>query len=95
MDISLTSIKNTFLHIVRRFHALIFALVVLGGLVFVILTLNTIIISSSTSTDYTPPGADLSFDQVTIDRVNALKSRDEAVTELDLSQGRTNPFIEN
>lgn len=94
MDISLTAIQKNLAHFIRRYHVLIFTVTVLGGLVFVVWSLNTIIASSSTATDYTPAGASTGFDQETIDRVNSLKSRDEKASELDLSQGRTNPFIE-
>jgi hypothetical protein len=95
MDISLIAIKNSFLHFLKRFHATIFTLSVLVGLVFVILTLNNIIGSSSSTTDYTPAGIPLTFDQQTIDRVNSLKSRNDTSSALDLSQGRANPFVEN
>jgi hypothetical protein len=94
MDISLVAIKKAFLGFISRYHMVLFAVIVIGGLALVVFMLNNIIISSSTSTDYTPAGTSFSFDQETIDRVNSLKSRDEAAEELDLSQGRTNPFIE-
>ncbi|MDB5167850.1 MAG: hypothetical protein JWO55_108 [Candidatus Saccharibacteria bacterium] len=95
MDISIIAIKSSFLHFLKRFHATIFTLTVLVGLVFVVLALNNIVSSSSTSANYTPAGTPLTFDQQTIDRVNSLKSRDDASSELDLSQGRANPFVEN
>ncbi|MDB5187080.1 MAG: hypothetical protein JWM07_552 [Candidatus Saccharibacteria bacterium] len=95
MDISLTTIKSSLQHIIQRYHVLLFVLFILGGLVFVVLSLNSIILSSSTSTDYTPSAATSTFDQQTIDRVNSLKSRDEAAAELNLTTGRSNPFVEN
>lgn len=94
MDISLSAIKKSTLGFIQRYHAVLFAVIVLGGLVVVVLMLNNIVISSSTAGDYTPSGASVSFDEETIKRVNSLKSRDEAAEQLDLSQGRTNPFIE-
>lgn len=94
MDISFDTIKKSFLGFIGRYHMVVFAVVVIGGLALVVFMLNNIIISSSTSTDYTPAGTSVSFDQETIDRVNSLKSRDEASEQLDLSQGRTNPFVE-
>lgn len=95
MDISLVTIKKSSRHILRRYHVLLFILLVLGGLVFVILNLNSIVLISSTSTDYTPGTTTSTFDQETIDRVNSLKSRDEAAAELNLITGRSNPFVEN
>lgn len=94
MDISFIAIKKAFLGFIGRYHMVLFTVIVLGGLAVVVFMLNNIIISSSTSTDYTPAGTSGAFDQQTIDRVNSLKSRDEAAEQLDLSRGRTNPFIE-
>ena len=87
-----TKAVATFLH---RYHVILFAIIVLGGLVFVVLSLNNIIISSSeASADYTPAGTTFSFDEDTIKKVDNLKSRDQAATTLDLSGGRSNPFVE-
>lgn len=96
MDISLIAVKKSFLGFIQRYHMVLFAVTVLGGLAVVVLILNNIVVSSSTSTDYTPAGTTFSFDEQksTIDRVNSLKSRDETAEQLDLSQGRTNPFVE-
>lgn len=94
MEISLTTIKDktsTFLH---RYHAVIFTVIVAGGLILVIFLLNNIIASSSTSTNYTPAGSDATFDEATIERVNQLKSSEEASEQLNLSQRRINPFVE-
>lgn len=95
MDITTKSLQKSFARFLQRYHVTIFTVVILGGLAFVVFSLNNIIAGSSlTSTDYTPVGASSTFDQETIDRVNALSSREENASELDLSQGRTNPFIE-
>ncbi len=94
MDISFTAIQKKITHFLQRYHMLLFAVIVLGGLAVVVLMLNNIIISSSESTDYVPAGTTVNFDEKTIDRVNNLKSRNEAADQLDLSQGRTNPFVE-
>ena len=95
MDISPTLIKRTFGNILRRFHVIIFVTVVLGGLVVVVLLLNNIIITSGDPGDYVPANKNpSSFDQATIDRIEQLKSRTDQGAPLDLSKGRTNPFIE-
>lgn len=94
MDISLIAIKKSTLGFIQRYHAVLFAVIVIGGLAVVVLMLNNIVISSATASDYTPAGSPAPFDEETIKRVNSLKSRDETAEQLDLSQGRTNPFIE-
>lgn len=81
-----------FLH---RFHVMIFVVVVLGGVITVVLLLNGIVIRSGESNGYqTPDAASASFDQETIKKIEDLKTRDQSDTNLDLSHGRTNPFVE-
>jgi hypothetical protein len=95
MDISLSSIKKPVLALLHRFHVIIFVVIVLGGLAAVVLMLNNIIVSSGEQGDYIPPGSNpSSFDQSTIDRIEQLKSRTDSSAPLDLSKGRTNPFVE-
>lgn len=94
MDISFDSIKKSLGHFVGRFHVIIFVITVLGGLVVTILLLNNVILTSSDSAGYTPNGVSADFNQTTINRIEQLKSRTEADGQLDLSQGRTNPFVE-
>lgn len=93
MELSInTKAITAFLH---RYHVVLFAVVILGGLVFMVLSLNNIIITSSeTSADYTPTGTTFSFDEKTIERIDSLKSRDQAANSLNLSNGRSNPFVE-
>lgn len=93
MNISFnTKAIAAFLH---RYHLVLFSVVILGGLVLMVLSLNNIIVSGSDAdATYTPEGTTFSFDQTTIDRVDSLKSRDQAAEELDLSGGRSNPFVE-
>lgn len=93
MELSInTKAITAFLH---RYHVVLFAVVILGGLVFMVLSLNNIIITSSeTSADYTPTGTTFSFDEKTIERIDNLKSRDQAANSLNLSNGRSNPFVE-
>jgi hypothetical protein len=93
MDLSInTKTITNFLH---RYHVVLFAVIILGGLVFMVLSLNNIIVASSEAgADYTPAGTTFSFDEKTIERINDLRSRDQAASQLDLSNGRTNPFVE-
>jgi hypothetical protein len=95
MNISFTSIKRILSNILHRFHITIFVLVVLGSLAVIVLLLNNIIITSSDPGDYVPSGSNpSSFDQATIERIEQLKSRTDSSAPLDLSKGRTNPFVE-
>lgn len=94
MEISLPAIKKSLVTFLQRYHVILFTVVVLGGLAVVVFLLNNIVISSSNSSDYTPAGSNATFDEETIERVNQLKSSEEEREVLDLSQGRTNPFVE-
>ena len=93
MELSInTKAITAFLH---RYHVVLFAVVILGGLVVMVLSLNNIIVSSSeASADYTPAGTNFSFDEKTIQRIDSLRSRDQAAEQLNLSAGRSNPFVE-
>lgn len=94
VNLSLTAIRKTLTNFLERFHVVIFVVVILGGLTIVILLLNNVILTSSEAGDYVPDSNSASFDQATIDRIEQLKTRDEASDQLDLSHGRTNPFAE-
>lgn len=89
MDISTQSISKFF----HRFHTILFAIFVLGGLIIMVLTLNGIIASSSASSASSVPTPSSAFDQQTIDKLNKLRTSDQQPAPLDLS-GRSNPFVE-
>ncbi len=91
---SFTSLKKMIINFLHRFHLVIFVIIILGGLAIVVLLLNGIIIKSGESNGYTPDTSNGSFDQSTIKRIDELKTRDQAGNQLDLSGGRTNPFVE-
>jgi len=93
MNISLTSIKQSVITILHRYHVVLFVLTIVGGLVAVILLLNSIIISSSNVSTYTSPD-DATFDQATINRIEQLKSSTDNGGQPTLPSGRTNPFVE-
>lgn len=89
------NLNNKMSHILHRYHVIIFALFVLGGLVGVVLVLNGVIAKSSNTTPASVSTSPMtSFDQATITRLNQLRTRDQAPIPLDLSKGRTNPFVE-
>ena len=77
----------------HRYHVMIFVIFVLGGLVVMVFLLNGIIVQSSNSGDYVPETTQ-NFDQKTMDRIKELKTRDDPASQLDLSRGRSNPFVE-
>jgi hypothetical protein len=96
MDINISpkSIQKATVAFLHRFHVMIFASIVLIGLIFVVYQLYNIVIQSADTSNNTPVSETTSFDQSTIKRINELKSRDQSADELDFSQGRSNPFIE-
>jgi len=93
-NLSIRSIKQLFTQLLRRFHIVIFVIVVFGGLAVVILILNSIINKSSNSAGYTSQTNNATFDQNTIQRIEQLKTTDQNNGDLDLSHGRSNPFVE-
>lgn len=93
MEISTASIKKTASRILHRYHVVIFVVVVLGGLAVIVLLLNDIITQSG-STGVPANNQSSTFDQATIDRIEDLKTRDEPAAQPNLSNGRSNPFVE-
>jgi hypothetical protein len=94
LSLSLSSIKKAVFTFLNRFHILLFVFIVVGGAAIVVFRLNGIIISSSESNGYTSDAGNATFDQATIDRIEELKTRNQTNGQLDLSKGRTNPFVE-
>lgn len=95
MEITSASLKTSFTKFIKRYHLLIFTVLVLGGLVVCMFLINNIIIKSGDTTGYEPAAANTSFDQQTIDRIKQLHTAGEnAADDLNLGQGRSNPFVE-
>lgn len=97
MDIKLflITIKKSFITFLHRFHVMVFVIVVLGGTIVMILLLNGVIIRSGESDGYVAPNAsNATFDQTTIKKIENLKTSSQGSGNLDLSDGRTNPFVE-
>lgn len=80
--------------IFNRFHAVIFFVVVCGSLTIMVYMLNSVITTSSAPADYRPPSTSASFDTKTIDRVEQLRSLDEAPGAFELPSGRNDPFLQ-
>lgn len=94
LTLSLDTIKQNTFSFLHRFHVVIFVILVLGGVAAAIFALNTIIIRSSDTTDAPSGSNSTAFDQVTIKRIEELKTRDQGGGGLNLPPGRTNPFVE-
>jgi hypothetical protein len=93
-DFSAAGIKRMIFTFLHRFHVMIFVIIVLGGVIVMVLLLNSIVLRSSESNGYTSDTNNATFDQATIKRIDELKTRDQTSDQLDLSTGRTNPFVE-
>lgn len=78
----------------RRFHMVIFIVVVANGLAVAILMLNSVVLKTTDPTTSTQGGTVTSFDRATIDRIKQLKPASEPSTPLDFSKGRISPFSE-
>ena len=81
------------INFLRRFHIVLFVIVVLGGLAIVILLLNNAIVASTQSNGYTPNTNNGNFDQATIKKIQDLQTTGQS-DQLTLPPGRTNPFVE-
>lgn len=77
-----------------RFHAVIFTIVVGGGLAIAVYLLMNILGSSSAPDDYTPPSATTSFDTQTIEQVEQLRPLSESPSAPTLPEGRISPFTQ-
>lgn len=69
-------------------------IVVLGGVAGSVFVLNAIVIKSNDTSGATSTTNSADFNQETIKRIEELKTRDQGSSTLDLSKGRTNPFVE-
>lgn len=92
---SLKSLRSSFEPVVKR-HVMISLLLIVGFLIFTIYSINQIL-SDTTDPEYEnskqAEAINTRFDDSTIDKINQLKSRQEAGS-LELPDGRRNPFIE-
>lgn len=94
MDISLDSIKKPLINLLKRYHIILFVVLVIGGLGAAVLLLNNTISKSGQDSGYVSNANSTGFDKDTIERVNQLKSRDQNNNTINFDKGRTNPFVE-
>jgi hypothetical protein len=94
ISLSLPAIKKRIFLFLKRFHVVLFVVIVLGGLSVVILLLSATITQSTEPGDYTPQSTNIIFDETTMQRIEELRTREQGDASIDTSQGRTNPFVE-
>lgn len=82
----ITAAVSRFLH---RYHIILFALIVLGGLSIATFLLYSTI--TSTAPDNATATSNGTFDKATMEKVQNLRGVDDASQPLELT-GRTNPF---
>lgn len=95
MELSLTNLTSKLGSFLSRFHVIVFTIIIIGGLIVCVLLINATVTESDSSSNYTPPSTNTSFDQQTIDRIKQLHSSSDGTPapSLDLS-GRINPFVD-
>lgn len=89
IDFSTKQIIRAFSHFMHRYHVILFAVFVVGGLSVATLLLYRAATSptSSSSKDIAS-----SFDKTTINKINGLRGAGDTPAPLHLPPGRTNPF---
>lgn len=80
------------LGLIRRFHLLMFFIIVVIGLAVAVVMLNRTLTGTSTD-DFLPTINHGSIDESTLNRIQSLHTSDEA-TKPQLPEGRINPFAE-
>ena len=88
------SIFSPVIAVFSRYHLTIFTVVFVGGLATAVLMLNAIMAQSSDTSNVKTATGSTTFDQVTIDRINQLKTSNDTSTSFTLPSGRSNPFAE-
>lgn len=91
MNISLGSINTLFVTLLRRYHVIIFTIIIIGGLGLAIYLLSGIV-NQPIANGSTPAAS--TFDKTTIEKIQQLKTTADSVAPLDGSKGRVNPFVE-
>ena len=79
--------------ILRRYHLVLFVIAVVGSMSIVILMINQSLQASTDTSDISTQTT-ITFDQKTIDRVNALQPTQSQQPLTLPSNQRTNPFVE-
>lgn len=93
MELSSSALQASLSKLFTRYHVIIYVVIVAGSLAAVVLTFYNIVSTSEQGSDLSTSSAS-QFDKETIERINQLKDRDQNKGTIDLSSGRTNPFVE-
>lgn len=94
MEISAPAIQKSIVTFLKRFHVIVYVVLIAGLLMTAVLILYATVNSSGKDDSYVSPANNTQFDQETIDRINQLKARDKNDGTINLPAGRTNPFVE-
>lgn len=86
--------KEGILSLIKRYHFVIFTVVVTIVLSVSVLLLYSIVYKASGEDSIPQNSISTSFDQATIDEIDQLKTSSEPSEPLDFSEGRINPFSE-
>ncbi len=78
----------------RRYHFVLFIVLIVLILSVAVILLNTIVYKASGEDSVPQGGTTPAFDQATIDRMRQLKTSDQPSEPLDFSGRRINPFGE-
>lgn len=80
--------------LLARFHMTFFVVLVVGGLSYAVISINSLLSDPTIGSDYQSPINAGSIDQTTLNRINSLhKSNDPLPSPLP-NTSRTNPFTE-
>jgi len=93
-NLSLSSFFKPFGTMFRRFHMTIFIVFLTACLSYAVVMFTTLLDQSSTDKTYTSPNSVGTIDQVTLNRIKALHTSDEALPASSNPVGRINPFSE-
>ena len=91
MQLSFTSITNSLSSFLKRYHFIMFIVLIVSSTSLVVLLINNTIALSDETNGYTSKQNDVSFDESTINRLRALKANSEQTDKLPVT-GRVSPF---
>jgi|JI10StandDraft_1071094.scaffolds.fasta_scaffold1833087_2 hypothetical protein len=92
-SLSISAIPSMLGHALRRFHVMLFTVVILGGLAYVIYSLNTLVTNTTTVHPVEDASSSSSYDKKTIDQLETLRRFNDTNREINTYQGDS-PFVE-
>lgn len=91
INLSVASLGAALNHFVYRFGLLSVFIVIAVGLVIGIISLNSVIVQTDQANGYTPRTTGITFDETTVQKIEALKMSGEQTDRVETS-GRLLPF---